>query len=570
MTRGWTIAGVKVTHDGAVAVLHDGALRVVVEREKIANNPRYSAIEDTRQIVELLKVGGADPDEIDTWVVDGWFTQTERDPDPRIEVHSDPALAIRGPGGPGYLRVAPYRELPGVDPLAGIHVPSALPSVAGSYRSHHHTIGHLAGSYCTSPYARTRQTAAVLVWDGGVAPRLYVVDPSRRNVVSLGSILPLKGSTYATVVSRFSPFRVQGSGQGSVSLGTLELSIPGKAMAYAALGRLHPVLLTEIAAAYQRQITTSAFGDLPHALADAVEGAAVRLGVSAADAIFTWQDFLARLLADALAEALSREGLTGIPLLLSGGCALNITWNSYLRDSGRFGEIWIAPFPNDSGSALGTACAEMMRRSDRWYLDWDVYRGPRPQPEALPAGWTSRAAELDLVAKLLHAGEPVVFLHGRAELGPRALGHRSILAAPVDIRMRDLLNALKHRESYRPVAPVCLAERATEVFDPGCHDPFMLFQHRVRPAWRDRVPAIVHADGTARLQTVSREQEAVLYDLLHHYEQLSGIPLLCNTSANYPGRGFFPSVAEALRWGKVRHVWSSGVLYSADTALVTG
>ena len=195
-----------------------------------------------------------------------------------------------------------------------------------------------------------------------------------------------------------------------------------------------------------------------------------------------------------------------------------------LRDSGRFGEIWIPPFPNDSGSALGAACAEMMRRSERWYLDWDVYCGPALQPEPMPTGWTSRAAELDLVAKLLHAGEPVVFLHGRAELGPRALGHRSILAAPVDIRMRDLLNEIKHRESYRPVAPVCLAERAAEVFDPGGHDPFMLFQNGVRSAWRNRVPAVAHADDTARLQTVSPEQEPVLYDLLHRYEQLSGIP----------------------------------------------
>ncbi|MEE3922504.1 carbamoyltransferase C-terminal domain-containing protein [Micromonospora sp. BRA006-A] len=146
---------------------------------------------------------------------------------------------------------------------------------------------------------------------------------------------------------------------------------------------------------------------------------------------------------------------------------------------------------------------------------------------------------------------------GRAELGPRALGHRSIIAPAHDPAMKDRLNEIKLRESYRPVAPICLEERAPEVFDPGTPDPYMLFEHHIRPGggWRDRVPAVVHADGSARLQTVG-PAHPLLFELLTAYERHSGIPVLCNTSANHPGRGFFPDAASAMRWGGVPRVWS--------------
>ena len=130
--------------------------------------------------------------------------------------------------------------------------------------------------------------------------------------------------------------------------------------------------------------------------------------------------------------------------------------------------------------------------------------------------------------------------------------------------MKDLLNTIKGREAYRPVAPICLAEAATQVFDPGTSDPHMLFDHVVRPEWRQRVPAICHLDGTARVQTVTADQERDLFALLSAYERLSGIPLLCNTSANDHGRGFFPDVASAMRWGRVPRIWSSGSIYEYE------
>jgi carbamoyltransferase len=126
--------------------------------------------------------------------------------------------------------------------------------------------------------------------------------------------------------------------------------------------------------------------------------------------------------------------------------------------------------------------------------------------------------------------------------------------------MKDYLNRVKKRESYRPVAPICLEEAAPSIFDPGTPDPYMLFDHYVRPAWVDRIPAVLHLDGTARLQTIGAG-EAVLRAVLQAYRGASGIPVLCNTSANFNGSGFFPDVASAMSWGRVPAVWSEGVLY---------
>ena len=128
--------------------------------------------------------------------------------------------------------------------------------------------------------------------------------------------------------------------------------------------------------------------------------------------------------------------------------------------------------------------------------------------------------------------------------------------------MKELLNDLKGRDHYRPVAPICLASRAPEVFEPGTPDPYMLFEHRMRPGWADRVPAIVHLDGTARLQTIDESTRSPIVAILSAYERLSGIPVLCNTSANLNGHGFFPDVATAAQWGRTRFIWSDGLLYT--------
>jgi carbamoyltransferase len=127
--------------------------------------------------------------------------------------------------------------------------------------------------------------------------------------------------------------------------------------------------------------------------------------------------------------------------------------------------------------------------------------------------------------------------------------------------MKTVLNDVKKREPYRPVAPICLEEHAPAIFSPGTPDPHMLFDHVVRPEWRERVPAVLHLDDTARLQTVGTGDDETLRRILVAYHGLSGIPVLCNTSANLNGSGFFPDVVSALQWGRVDMVWSEDTLY---------
>jgi carbamoyltransferase len=179
-------------------------------------------------------------------------------------------------------------------------------------------------------------------------------------------------------------------------------------------------------------------------------------------------------------------------------------------------------------------------------------------------GWQRKQCSVDELAALLADGKPVVVLSGRAEIGPRALGHRSIMASPTSPAMKETLNEIKGRESYRPVAPMCLEEHAATIFDPGCPDPYMLFDHKVREEWVDKIPAVLHLDGTARLQTVT--EESLPYKIVNAFYKLTGIPVLCNTSANMSGKGFFPDVASALRWAKIDHVWSEGFLYTSFNA----
>ncbi|NOJ44644.1 carbamoyltransferase C-terminal domain-containing protein, partial [Bradyrhizobium australiense] len=214
------------------------------------------------------------------------------------------------------------------------------------------------------------------------------------------------------------------------------------------------------------------------------------------------------------------------------------------------------------GAAIGAACSAMA--ADRGFvpLEWSVYSGPALVPSDVPPEWEAAPCSVHEVAIILASNKPVVFLAGRAELGPRALGSRSILAAATSAGMKDHLNDIKLREHFRPVAPICLEDRAPDIFNPGTPDPYMLFDHETRAEWRDKIPAVVHLDGSARLQTIARASQHKVAELLVEYEKLTGIPLLCNTSANHHGRGFFPDVASACQWGRVEHIWSDGVLWT--------
>lgn len=550
------VCGLKLTHDGALALLEGGRLVASIEMEKIGNNPRYQQLDQLERVEELLASYGVQLADVDAFVVDGWYPAPGED---------STVLRVHNQGRPVTVSAAPYQEPAGTDPLhryrfEGLQIGSATVR----YSSYYHATHHLLGAYCTSPFVEQGEPALVVVWDGGLLPTLYSVETHPFRVRNLGALFRIYGSAFADFAAEFDPFRPAPGSQPRETSHAMppNLDVAGKAMAYAALGQNIPELYSLFDAGFtELPLSYQTAGQLGRRLNE--QRSLVAPGCTEADFIATFQDYIAHKLHTALRERVPRLDSRGTApnLCLTGGCALNIKWNSTLRASGLFQEIWVPPFPNDSGAAIGTAVAELVHHG-RIGVQWDVYRGPELGPATEAPGWSSEPCDERGLARLLHErGEPVLILNGRAELGPRALGNRSILAPAGAPKMKDRLNDLKNRERYRPVAPVCLEDRAPEIFSPGTPDPYMLFDHRVRAEWVDRIPAVIHLDGTARLQTIAPQQNPVLARVLAEYDKLSGVPVLCNTSANHKGCGFFPDVYSAAGWGRVDAIWSGSRLY---------
>jgi carbamoyltransferase len=150
------------------------------------------------------------------------------------------------------------------------------------------------------------------------------------------------------------------------------------------------------------------------------------------------------------------------------------------------------------------------------------------------------------VAEALANDGVVGWFEGRSEFGPRALGHRSLLVDPRRVENLQRMNQIKGREEFRPVAPMVLLDRAADIFDGIVPSPFMLFVHHIKDSWLDRIPAVAHVDGTARVQTVDPADEPLMAEVLARFEQLTGVPVLVNTSFNTAGRPIVDSPTDAL------------------------
>ena len=243
-------------------------------------------------------------------------------------------------------------------------------------------------------------------------------------------------------------------------------------------------------------------------------------------------------------------------LCLAGGVALNCVMNACLRDRGPFRNIWVQPAAGDAGTALGAALwidsRERNTRERAFQMD-HVYWGPEYSDEAIEKflkwakvpyrklGDVAREA-----AQLLATDKIIGWYQGRMEFGPRALGSRSILASPIHAAMQARLNEVKDREDFRPVAPAVLEEDAPDWFEGAKDSPFMLFVHPVKESMADKIPAVRHVDGTARIQTVNAGQHPLYYALLKEFKALTGVPVLVNTSFNTLGKPIVSSPRDAI------------------------
>ncbi len=518
-----------VFHDSAAALVVDGRTVAAAEEERFSRRKHgkrpvpFSAWElPEHAIAWCLAEGGLVPQDLDA-----------------VAYSYDPALVDPSSGGldPG------WEDLRTTYAVRAPHfLQTALPGYAGDhFHFIRHHVAHAASAALAAPWGPDSSLAdcAVLVADGrGEATSMLAGEYRDRklDILRAQSLPHSLGLLYEDLTAH---------------LGFERSSDEYKVMAMASYGE--PRHLDQ----FRRLVYVTPDGGFHTEPVNWSSFAPARRPDEAfderhADLAASVQAVLEEVLLDLCGWLYGRTGNSR--LALAGGVALNCVANTRLLAEGPFDEIWVQPAAGDSGTALGAALTVAAEAGD------DL--APMTTA-ALGRGWTQKQIELALTtaripfecppdisaaaAKIIAENGIVAWFQGRAEYGPRALGHRSLLAHPAHGDNVERLNDIKGREQFRPVAPMVLTDRAAKIFGRGpIPSPYMLFVHDVAPEWQDRLQAVTHVDGTARIQTVEADEDSLTANLLTEFEQHTGIPVVVNTSLNTAGRPMVDSPRDVL------------------------
>ena len=507
------ILALKPGHDGHVCLIEGGRLLYSIEAEK-DSGCRYAEL-SAIQFLECATMMQHSPHAV---VISGWSRGSE----------------VTGSSiGDGYCGLSP----PTIDRRFLLGQPTLRASSS-------HERSHILCSYGLSPFPQGIPCYA-LVWEGYLGS-FYSID-AFLNIEKREEIMVGPGDRYALVYGLADPSFPNIEGK-------VRLSDAGKVMALAGFarnciassGELDVVRTIMRHPLVKPPLRKEEFKGAPIYNAGVDSLVAKRLSRLVSDSIF-----------DIFIDRISNCVHDRRPLLISGGCGLNCEWNTRLRQSGLFGEVYVPPCANDVGVAIGSAIDVQRALNGSAKISWSVYAGPNFQ-EDMDIGDSERVDNFRRVpfssakvARDIACGSVVAWVTGRMEIGPRALGARSILASPMIPGIRDRLNAIKDREGFRPIAPVCLEEDAGVHFSEHRPSPHMLyFGDVINPALSE----ITHVDGTARVQTLTRVQNASLYELLGSFRKESGVGVLCNTSLNFKGAGFINRASDLLSYCKEREL----------------
>lgn len=429
----------------------------------------------------------------------------------------------------------------------------------------HHAC-HAAASFFTSPHRRS----TLLVVDGHGSPLAETDHGYEVETISMGwaegtsmTVEPVQTGVQKKTSSSWR-YVAQNSPGWFYEIVTMAIGFgdagQGKTMGLAAYGT--PAYLGELSSFVEigpeGQFRFDPYGGiydwLTQTLAGQRNGMQVRADIAyAAQEIFV----------DAVVAA-AREAYRRAPspvLSFGGGCALNTLANSRILETTPFEQLAVFPASGDNGLSVGAAffgahvlLGQPRCREAPGWRGRAVYTGRDQTEEEIEAVLSSssvavsRPPDLErLVARALADGETVAVCRGRSEIGPRALGNRSLLAPPSPARMREYVNLnIKERESFRPLAPVVPIEHVANYFEGVEESPYMLLVARVRDAARDQLAAVTHVDGTARVQTVREEDNPFLHRLLLLVGELTGVPVLLNTSLNLRGDPIVETPADAM------------------------
>jgi predicted NodU family carbamoyl transferase len=482
-------------HDGSIAYLRDGRLVFSIEAEKDSNY-RYSPVSSH----DVFNVLGEIEERPDVICTGGWWPREAR--------------LLGSPSHVGYRGVAESEIVEGQRRLLGRPV---------RYFSSSHERSHLLCAFGMSDLPKGTPCYA-LVWEGAIGA-FYEIDPEL-NITLISDVMNEPGNRYTSIYGLADPTFPKNAPFS-------RFSDAGKLMALASFS-------TRSTASVEEEELIAFLLSSPHvqlSLYDNLKSSRY-YNVGTDDAEF--RNF-AGIFSDRIFDTFYRFAEANmckrLPLIIAGGCGLNCDWNTKWKETGLFPEIFVPPVANDSGSAIGTAIDAQYRFTGNPKIEWDVYSGLpfRTDGSFDRDRYDVRDTSQDEIAELLANDLVLGWTNGRYEIGPRALGNRSILAAPFRDSTRERLNEIKHREQFRPIAPVCLRDDAERWFGCGHESPYMLFTHR---ATTDALAAVTHVNGTARIQTVRSATNKPLHDLLVAFKARTGYGVLCNTSLNFNGRGF--------------------------------
>lgn len=490
-------------HDGAFAYLEEGHLVASIETEKHSHY-RHSPL----SVPDVFSVLGELKEVPDVLCRGGWWPSDEHLSEQRF-------LA-------GYHGICNSDIIVGQKRLLGKTV---------EYFSSSHERCHLLCAFGMSNLPKGTP-CYVLLWEG-VIGSFYQID-SKLNVTKLNEVMPEPGHRYALLYGLADPTFDKSVADFS------RFSDAGKLMALASFSnRSKP-------SDEEEKIIEFLMQDCLHLKPRECE--ALRhyrhYNVGLNDTEFrNFAGIVSDRIFDRFYQFAKSNMVRDMPLLITGGCGLNCDWNTKWKESGLFSEVFVPPVANDSGSAIGTAIDAQFHFTGNPKIDWDVYSGLEfiTSDDFDSSLFDCYKTDYEIIADMLANNLIIGWVNGKYEIGPRALGNRSILASPFQDSTRERLNAIKQREQFRPIAPVCLEKDAARWF--GCDNPspFMLYTQQVST---DALAAVTHVNGSARIQTVSSGDNSHLHKLLSAFKERTGYGVLCNTSLNFNGRGFINNIAD--------------------------
>lgn len=548
------ILGAHLGHDGSCSVVKDGKLVAAISRERITRARKTHGI--CQQTIEyVLRVAGLTIHQIDAVALSDYHSQYCHG---AIEVRKKEGFAYPGPIDltPEGLVLDTWNRVWADDPVWEFDV-TIMGRVLPGYNVGHH-LSHCAAAYYTSPFEES--FCVSMDSSGGEIKTNFILCHGEGNQLTAIDV------PYCHVGLAYG-FFCEWLGLGS------QMFKAGSMMALASYGKLLPGLdtprhvrdsfIVQGKGVHYRTWVERLWNDLadgPQHFSPEQSDKERAMDIAAS---------MQHIFEESILECVSRienrsvrtysneriDEMLGVSahtfvntrvekevtnLCLGGGSFLNCTVNSRILRESKFKNIHLFPACSDDGLAVGCAL----------YVAHAIFNEPRHKYTDAEISYLGQDYEqteepnLKVIAKELSEGKVVAWCHGKSEYGPRALGHRSLLADPRYGARNHINENLKHREWFRPVCPSVIAESASDWFDHPTKSPFMLFTAQAKN--KEQIPSAVHVDGSARMQTVERETNPMFYDLLTEFKAITGIPMLINTSLNRAGEPIIETEEEAM------------------------